>query len=63
MTTIMTTNRNTGTLRWRAPELFPDMQNLDSDEKQPQSTFATDVYAFALVCYEVTIIHIFMQTL
>jgi serine/threonine protein kinase len=37
----------TGTLRWQAPELLLGM---DTDS---HTTFATDVYAFAMVCYEV----------
>ena len=37
----------TGTLRWQAPEL---LLGTDTD---PRTTFATDVYAFAMVCYEV----------
>ena len=32
-----------GTPRWLAPELF---------ESQAGHTYATDIYAFALVCYE-----------
>jgi serine/threonine protein kinase len=43
----MLTNRTTGTLRWQAPELLFGM---DTDS---HTTFATDVYAFAMVCYEV----------
>jgi serine/threonine protein kinase len=47
--TYMSTNRMTGTLRWQAPELLFGM---DTDSR---TTFATDVYAFAMVCYEVGI--------
>jgi len=36
-----------GTLRWQAPELL--LLNTDTN---PHITFATDVYAFAMVCYE-----------
>ena len=36
-----------GTLRWFAPELF-------SGVHLRGHTFATDIYAFALVCYEVS---------
>jgi len=32
-----------GTIRWMAPEMFAET---------PSSTLATDVYAFAMVCYE-----------
>jgi len=43
--TYMSSSRATGTLRWQAPELL----NTDADSR---TTFATDVYAFAMVCYE-----------
>jgi len=46
---LMTTNKTTGTLRWQAPELFPD--ELSSHIERP-NTKATDVYAYGLVCYE-----------
>jgi serine/threonine protein kinase len=46
--TYMSTSRATGTLRWQAPELLLDT---DTDSR---TTFATDVYAFAMVCYEVS---------
>jgi serine/threonine protein kinase len=36
-----------GSLRWQAPEL---LLGIDADSRM---TFATDVYAFAMVCYEV----------
>ena len=45
--TYMSTNQTTGTLRWQAPEL---LLGTDTDLR---TTFATDVYAFAMVCYEV----------
>ena len=45
--TYMSTNQTTGTLRWQAPELLGG----DDDSR---TTFATDVYAFAMVCYEVS---------
>ena len=45
----MSTNRTTGTLRWQAPEL---LCGTDADS---HTTFATDVYAYAMVCYEVNI--------
>jgi serine/threonine protein kinase len=43
-----------GTLRWQAPELLPNMENREHKQRK---TKATDVYAFALVCYEVSDIH------
>jgi serine/threonine protein kinase len=46
-------NRTVGTLRWQAPELFPDMKS-DVAGPKHHNTFATDVYAFALVCFEVS---------
>ena len=55
--TYMTTNRRTGTLRWQAPELLLDIEKVDSempDQDKILNTEASDVYAFALVCYEVT---------
>ena len=36
-----------GTPRWLAPELIPH------EEVKRRHTFASDMYAFALVCYEV----------
>ena len=45
--TYMSTNQIAGTLRWLAPELLGG----DDDSR---TTFATDVYAFAMVCYEVS---------
>lgn len=43
-TTLLTSMANSGgTLRWQAPELLED---------QP-STFASDIYAWSCVCYEV----------
>jgi hypothetical protein len=41
-----------GTLRWQAPELFL-MSEESASETQPHNTKATDVYAFAMVGYEV----------
>ena len=41
-----------GTVRWFAPELFPSMQ--PNVQVSRCHTFATDIYAFALVCYEVS---------
>lgn len=41
-----------GTLRWLAPELFPSVQS--NVQVSRCHTFATDIYAFALVCYEVS---------
>jgi len=56
--TIMTqtmTNRATGSLRWQAPELWPDMMSgtgVETFETELQNTKATDIYAFGSVCYE-----------
>lgn len=50
--TYMTTNRTTGTLRWQAPELFPDMGGVESEITERRNTTATDIYAYGLVCYE-----------
>ena len=49
--TATTMNGSTmiGTLRWFAPELFPGVHSRGH-------SFATDIYAFALVCYEVSYI-------
>jgi serine/threonine protein kinase len=44
-----TTMRVTGTLRWQAPELFDPY----ADDTTCVSSLASDVYAFACVCYEV----------
>jgi serine/threonine protein kinase len=48
----MSTTRPRGTLRWQAPELLLDVLDSDSPSPERRNTFATDVYAFALVCYE-----------
>jgi len=45
----MSSNRATGTLRWQAPELL----NPESDEVDGRNSTASDVYAFACVCYEI----------
>jgi len=50
--TYMTTDKTTGTLRWQAPELFPNMQSLEPESPRKGNTTATDVYAYGLVCYE-----------
>src|SRR5580704_13447272 len=53
--TIMThlsSKKNAGSLRWKAPELFPNMHDPDAADTDRRNTFATDVYAFAFVCYE-----------
>jgi hypothetical protein len=47
--TVNSTRGSSGTMKWQAPELLD--QNLDGIG-QP-NTPATDVYAFAMVCYEV----------
>jgi hypothetical protein len=44
-----------GTLRWLAPELIPRRG------VKRHHTHATDIYAFALVCYEVS--YVFPLTL
>jgi serine/threonine protein kinase len=47
--TSSTTTRTTGTLRWQAPELLdPDL-----DEYKCNNSIASDIYAYACVCYEV----------
>jgi serine/threonine protein kinase len=51
--TYMTTHKATGTLRWQAPELFPDMGNQEADNNEGHNTTASDVYAYGLVCHEV----------
>jgi serine/threonine protein kinase len=52
--THTTVNRKTGTPRWQAPELLPDMTSDDASSTERHNTRATDIYAFALVCYEVS---------
>ena len=42
-------NGATGTLRWLAPELL----TIDSENTAWANTTASDVYAYACVCYEV----------
>jgi len=44
LTSAMTGDTPKGTLRWQAPELSPDLKQ--------HSTQETDIYAYALVCYE-----------
>jgi serine/threonine protein kinase len=51
--TYMTTGRKAGTLRWQAPELLPDVENIET-AVQAGSTPQSDVFAFGLVCYEVS---------
>ena len=46
----MSSGRTTGTSRWQAPELL-DCQLADA-ERQGRNSLASDVYAFACVCYE-----------
>jgi len=50
--TYMTTDKRTRTLRWQAPELLPDITGGDFSNTELCNTTATDVYSFALVCYE-----------
>ena len=46
--TTLTGSKIIGTSRWLAPELF----------SQAGHTYATDIYAFALVCYEASYIRL-----
>ena len=46
----ISTNGVVGTVRWQAPELLNPYPN----EGDGSSSVASDVYAFACVCYEVT---------
>jgi serine/threonine protein kinase len=50
--TYMSTKRNSGTVAYQAPELLVDMDNPLMSKPDKVST-ASDIYAFALVCYEV----------
>ena len=50
--TYMSTKRNSGTVAYQAPELLIDMDNPEMPEPDQVST-KSDIYAFALVCYEV----------
>lgn len=53
--TMMTTGGTGGSLNWSAPELLPDMNDFStngSDGAKPEAP--CDVYAFAMVCYEVS---------
>jgi serine/threonine protein kinase len=49
-----TMTRVTGTLRWQAPELLDP----DADDSTCAISLASDVYAYACVCYEVVYITI-----
>jgi len=51
VTSILSTasNRTAGTLRWQAPELLAP----ESDDAAWANTAASDVYAYACVCYEI----------
>jgi serine/threonine protein kinase len=51
--TVNTTRGSSGTMKWQAPELFPELLDLDLDGIGQPNTQATDIYAFAMVCYEV----------
>jgi serine/threonine protein kinase len=42
---MIDTVANVGSMRWRAPELAQEGES---------NTYASDVYAFAMVCYEVS---------
>jgi len=52
MVTFKTTTHKAATLRWQAPELWPNMNDADAADTERHNTQASDVYAFALVCYE-----------
>jgi serine/threonine protein kinase len=47
--TVNTTRWSSGTIKWQAPELL----GLNLDGIGQPNTRATDIYAFAMVCYEV----------
>jgi serine/threonine protein kinase len=44
-----------GTSRWLAPEIIPDAQ------VSRHHTYASDMYAFALVCYEASYISFYLR--
>ena len=48
--TTVAGNAVMGTLKWLAPELIPH------EEVKRNHTYASDIYAFALVCYEASYI-------
>ncbi|KAF7984222.1 hypothetical protein HWV62_16024 [Athelia sp. TMB] len=51
--TVVTAQPTGGTLNWTAPELLPDMTDSEADEHETRRPDpACDVYAFAMVCYE-----------
>ena len=50
--TTLTGSTIIGTLRWLAPEFFSQAEVIR------QHTYATDIYAFALVCYEASYIRL-----
>ena len=50
----MRTRATVGTLNWTGPELLPDHENPESTEyEKRRPDQASDVYSFAMVCYEV----------
>ena len=50
-----TSTKARGTLNWTAPELLPDFSRPDSNGHETrQPDYASDVYSFAMVCYEVS---------
>lgn len=54
--TVVTAQPTGGTLNWTAPELLPDMTDSEADEHETRRPDpACDVYAFAMVCYEVRV--------
>lgn len=54
MTKTTVGTRREGTMQWQAPELL---------EGEGPTTFASDMYAFAMVCYEVSHTHHFVAGL
>jgi hypothetical protein len=55
----ISTTSNPNTLRRQAPELLLDMQKSAAAVAEPPNTWATDVHAFALVCYTVGVVRTF----
>jgi serine/threonine protein kinase len=45
-----------GTPRWLAPELIPHAPDAPDAQVKRHHTYASDIYAFALVCYEASCI-------
>jgi len=52
--TMMTTGGTGGSLNWSAPELLPDMDDFTTNGSEGAKPEAPcDIYAFAMVCYEI----------